>query len=172
MRAALAGVLAAAMLLAVATVMSAGGRDVLLEEANFASSPNAAGARGRSLGRGKARQQQLSGIYGLDFGSESGVAEGIDESKDEIRGIKMMAGTMDDDSNPLQKKLQRIERQTGLFLKKEEKFYKKLDAPAQTDISVKQGPPGKPGKRGYRSVSIPWRQKRLCMCRQRDANTR
>lgn len=154
MRAAAAGALAAAMLLAVATVMSARGRNVLLEEANFASSPNAAGVRGRSLG-GKARQQQLSGIYGLDMGSESGVAEGIDESKDDIRGIKEMAGSIDEDGNPLQKKLQKIERQTGEFLKKEEDFYKKLDAPAQTDISVKQGPPGKPGKRGYRSVASP-----------------
>lgn len=144
MKAALAGVLGVAVLVAVAMVVSSGGRSVSLEERNFASSAHASGRQG------KARQQQLSGVYGLDFGEESGVAEGIDESKDDIRAVKAMAGVQDDNSNPLQMKLQKLEKKTVAFEKEEAAFYKQIDAPAQTDIEVTQGPPGKPGKRGYR----------------------
>jgi hypothetical protein len=98
----------------------------------------------------KARQQQLSGIYGLDYGQESGVEEGIDEAKDDIGDIKDMQGTLDDGTNPLRVKLERLIAKVKKFQDKEDAFYKKIDAPAHVDIEVKQGPPGKEGPRGHR----------------------
>ena len=86
----------------------------------------------------------------VDFGEESGVAEAIDSTKDDISNIKAMAGTTDDDSNPLKLKLQKLTKKVKAFQEEEESFYKALDAPAKVDIEVSQGPPGKQGPRGYR----------------------
>ena len=86
----------------------------------------------------------------VDFGEDSGVSEAIDSSKDDISNIKAMAGTLDDGSNPLKLKLQKLVKKAKAFKEKEETFFKALDAPAKVDIEVSQGPPGKAGPTGYR----------------------
>jgi hypothetical protein len=132
----------AALALCVIAVIALSGwssRAVSLEERKFALG-----------GSHKARQQKLSGIYGLDYGEESGVEEGMDEAKDDISEAKDMQGTLDDGSNPLRKKLERLIKKVKKFQAKEDKFYGSIDAPAHVDIQVKQGPPGKEGPRGHR----------------------
>jgi hypothetical protein len=86
----------------------------------------------------------------IDFGEESGVSEAIDSTKDDISNIKAMAGVMDDNSNPLKVKLEKLVKKVQAFKVEEDKFYKALDAPAKVDIQVGEGPPGKPGPTGYR----------------------
>ena len=54
----------------------------------------------------------------VDFGEEtrSGVAEAIDSTKDDISNIKAMAGTTDDDSNPMKLKLKDQEPNVANFV--------------------------------------------------------
>jgi hypothetical protein len=115
----------------------------------------------RSSRYGQAHLQSLEGEdedidpNAVEFGESSGVSEAIDSSKDEISNIKAMAGSVDDDSDPLKQKLVRLVKKVKAFQNKENAFYKALDSPTKVDIQVSQGTPGKAGPRGYRGREGP-----------------
>lgn len=99
----------------------------------------------------RARKQQLfAGANDVDFGTESGVKEAMDGAKDDQMNIMMMKGRVADNKNAQMEKLKKLMGQIQVFQKKEDDFYKAIEAPAHVDIQVTQGTPGKIGPRGHR----------------------
>jgi hypothetical protein len=107
------------------------------------------------LHRSTAPSLLYGSAYAPDYGEESGIDEAVTMAKGDIQNINLMAGGSSAMKTPMRRKLQKLMKETADFQKEEDAYFKKLDAPTQTEVHVEQGPKGPKGKRGPRGPTGP-----------------